>query len=236
MAGLRRPDAPGERPPRPRPEPPAEDAEGTLVVLNGTEVALGDVPPEPEAAGPEAETPRRSSYSLVAALLVTGVLFAALAVVLQLQHSEVSARTQNTALLDVAGTAQVKQEMSTAAESLFSIDYNDIGKTERAANDLLVNDEVRQKYNVLMGEVKRLAPEQRIVVTVKATRSAVVLLNGDRAKVMVYIDQTATRAADNQTSAGGAALWFVTEKRDGRWKVTDMDTYSPGQAPGRNGN
>ncbi|MFD2397405.1 hypothetical protein ACFSVJ_12390 [Prauserella oleivorans] len=92
-----------------------------------------------------------------------------------------------------------------------------------------MNDEVKQKYDALMGEVKRLAPEQKIVVTVQATRSAVVTLDDDRAKVMVFIDQTATRASDNRSSAGGAALWFTTERRDGAWKVTDMDTYASAQ-------
>ncbi|PXY32169.1 hypothetical protein [Prauserella muralis] len=177
-------------------------------------------------------------YAAVAVLLVLAVVFSGLAVLFKYRHSEVSAATDNTALIDVAATAQVKDAMSSAAERLFSIDYNDIGKTEKAADELLVNDEVRKTYDALMSDVRKRAPEQKIVVTVKATRSAVVALEDDRAKVMVYIDQTATRTQDNQTSAGSAALWFITEKRDDQWKVTNMDTYTAGQpaptpAPGR---
>ncbi|MBK1784058.1 hypothetical protein [Prauserella cavernicola] len=197
-------------------------------------VSEDDVTPDPEApADQEQDSKRegrfRNSYALVGVLLVVGLLFAALAVFFQLRQSDASAQTENVALIDVAGTGQVKQAMSSAAERLFSVDYNDIPKNEKAADELLVNDEVRQQYEKFMGELKRLAPEQQLVVTVNATRSAVVMLDDDRAKVMVYIDQTAVRAADNQNSTGGAALWLTTEKRDGEWKVTDMNTYTSGQ-------
>ncbi|WP_091802100.1 hypothetical protein [Prauserella marina] len=168
-------------------------------------------------------------YALVAVLLVLALAFGGLAFFFNMRQSEAETAAGNAALVDVQGTTQVKEAMGTAAERLFSIDYNDIGKTEQAADQLLVNDEVKKKYQALMGEVKRVAPEQKIVVTVKTTRSAVLMLNDDRAKVMVYIDQTATRTEDNQTSAGSAALWFTSEKRDGEWKVTDMDTYAAGQ-------
>ncbi|MEU3273689.1 hypothetical protein ABZ639_22855 [Saccharomonospora sp. NPDC006951] len=168
-------------------------------------------------------------YVLVAVLLVLALAFGGLAFFFNMRQSEAEIAAGNAALVDVQGTTQVKEAMGSAAERLFSIDYNDIGKTEKAADQLLVNDEVKKKYQALMGEVKRVAPEQKIVVTVKTTRSAVLMLNDDRAKVMVYIDQTATRTEDNQTSAGSAALWFTSEKRDGEWKVTDMDTYAAGQ-------
>ncbi|RBM22803.1 hypothetical protein DI005_05015 [Prauserella sp. PE36] len=212
-----------EAPKRPAPRRKVRDS-GTAKPASEDEVEVAEPDGEP--------LPKRgfrNSFALVGVLLVVGLLFAGLAVFFQFKGSDASARTENTALLDVAGTAQVKQEMSSAAERLFSIDYNDIPKNEQAADELLVNDQVRQQYEQFMGELKRLAPEQQMVVTVKATRSAVVMLDDDRAKVMVYIDQTATRASDNQNSSGGAALWFTTEKRDGKWKVTDMDTYAAGQ-------
>ncbi|MFF5986293.1 hypothetical protein [Prauserella flavalba] len=214
-----------ETPKRPAPRRKVRDT-GAAKPASEEEVAVEVAEPDGE---PLPKRGFRNSFALVGVLLVVGLLFAGLAVFFQLKGSDASARTENTALIDVAGTAQVKQEMSSAAERLFSIDYNDIPKNERAADELLVNDEVRQQYEQFMGELKRLAPEQQMVVTVKATRSAVVMLDDDRAKVMVYIDQTATRASDNQTSSGGAALWFTTEKRDGKWKVTDMDTYASGQ-------
>src|SRR5699024_8886441 len=93
---------------------------------------------------------------------------------------------------------------------------------------LLANKDVQHKYSMLMDEVKRLAPKQKIVVTVAATEASVVQMHEDSAKVMVYVDQTSTRTESKQSSAGGAALWFKTELRDGKWKVVDMDTYNSG--------
>ncbi|EHR48975.1 hypothetical protein SacmaDRAFT_0679 [Saccharomonospora marina XMU15] len=199
------------------------------------EVSTADVGDDPVAParqdGESSKRPqRRFGYAAVAVLLVIGLVFSGLAVLFKFRHSEVASATDNTALVDVATTAQVKQAMSEAAESLFSVDFNDVGKTQRAADRLLVNDEVKRKYDALMGQVREIAPKQKMVVTVKATRSAVVQLDGDRAKVMVYIDQTATRTDTNQTSAGGAAMWLTAERRDGEWKVVNMDTYGGDQA------
>lgn len=172
----------------------------------------------------------RGSYPLVASLLVLAVALGGVAVLAKLRYSETTAATSNTALVDVATTAQVKEAMSTAAERLFSIDYNDIDATQKAADELLVSDEVKQKYTTLMGRFRELAPKQKLVVTVTATRSAVMSLEGDRARVMVYIDQTATRAVDKQESAGAAAMWFTAERHDGQWKVAAMDTYTSPQS------
>ncbi|GAB2759948.1 hypothetical protein [Amycolatopsis magusensis] len=218
------PDAPVVKA-KPSPRPKARDTG----VPKPTSEAEAEEVPEPAFTQVVFDQPKRPSRLLLPLLLVAAVAFAGLAVWFKIEESEVSAATDNTALLDVAKTAQVKQAVTSAAEALFSYDFNDIAKTENAANELLVNDEVRQKYNGFMGEVKRLAPEQKMVVTMKVTRSAVVLIDGDRAKVMVSADQTSTRTAQNQTSAGGAQMWFTTELRDGKWKITDLNTYSGGQ-------
>lgn len=175
--------------------------------------------------------PGKGRYVLVAVLLVAALAFSGLAVLFKIRQSEATAATSNMALVDVAATAQVKDAMTSAAERLFSLDYNNLGKTEKAADELLVNKEVRRTYDQLMRDVKSRAPQQKIVVTVHATRSAVVRLEDDRAKVMVYVDQTATRASDNKSSSASAALWFNTERRDGQWKITGMDSYSAAAQP-----
>ncbi|MEV6907885.1 hypothetical protein [Amycolatopsis sp. NPDC051071] len=168
---------------------------------------------------------------MAAALVVVGLLLVATAVFFKIQADDVSSSTDNTALLDVARTAQVKDQVAKATEALFSYDYNNIAKTETAAGDLLVNDDVRAKYNLLMGEVKRLAPQQKMVVTCKVTRSAVIRLEGDRADVMVFVDQSSTRADTNKTTAGSAQLHLNAELRGDKWKITAMNTYAAPPSP-----
>lgn len=204
---------------------------------------------EAETASGHEELPRSSSledllrfigrFILSIALIIVGLLLAGAAVLFHIQDSKISSATGNTALLDVARTAQVKDQVSKAAEALFSYDFNDIAKTENAAKDLLVTDGVRDKYTKLMGEVKRLAPQQKMVVTCTVTRSAVIMLNGDLAKVMVFIDQSSTRTDTKATTAGSAQLHLNAQLQGDKWKITDMDTYvaptppaaSPSAAP-----
>jgi Mce-associated membrane protein len=172
-----------------------------------------------------AEKRKRSPYLLAGVLVVVGLLLAGLAVFFRVNENGITESTSNTALLDVARTAQVKDQVSAAAESLFSYDFNNIAKTQNAAKDLLQGADVTKKYNALMGDVQRLAPAQKMVVTCKVTRSGVISLNGDLARVMLFIDQTSTRTDTKQTTAGSAQLHVNAQFADGKWKITDMDTY-----------
>ncbi|WP_431877532.1 hypothetical protein [Amycolatopsis sacchari] len=238
VAGLRRP-SPTPRPQqdtpepevtgqeeqvRPSPRPKARDeGEPKPADYAQAEVAVAE-PEEPEE--PEPARRSRNPFVVAGALFGLAIVLAGFAAWFRIEDNRLEAVTANTALVDVARTAQVNQAATNAAETLFSYDFNDIAKTQNAAKDLLITDEVRARYNSLMGEVQRLAPQQKIVVTVKVTRSAVISLEGDRARVMVFVDQTATRTDQNQTSSGSAQLWMNLQDVDGKWKVSSLDTYN----------
>ena len=49
---------------------------------------------------------------------------------------------------------------------------------------------------------------------------------------MVFVDQTATRTDQNQTSSGSAQLWVQVQYVDGKWKITDLNTYNTQQPSG----
>jgi Mce-associated membrane protein len=224
--------------PSPRPSPrrkardagvakPASEAEAGSVAAEQTERGAAEPPTATDFAATAGSGRRRGSpKALIAALLIVAVAFAGLAVFFRIEGNEATAATSNEALLDAAKTAQVKEEVSTAVERLFSYDFNNIAKTENAAKELLVTDEVRQQYEQQFAEVKRLAPEQKMVVTTTVTRSGVIMLDGNRAKVLLFADQTSTRTDQDQTSAGGAQLSVNAELRDGEWKITNIDTYN----------
>lgn len=238
--------AAGEGKPRPRPEPtgaktepaPATDARKPRPRPKSRDAGVAkpvDYRAAEEAVAAPADEPRRvrtrprNKAVIAGVLLATAIVFAGLAVWFKIEDNKLSAETANTALLDVARTAQVNQAATSAVETLFSYDYNNIAKTQNAAKDLLLNDDVRNKYNSLMGEVERLAPQQKMVVTVKVTRSAVIKLEGDQARVIVFVDQTATRTDQNQTSSGSSQLWVNMQYSGGKWKVLGLDTYKPVQ-------
>ncbi|NBH11249.1 hypothetical protein GTY80_49440 [Amycolatopsis sp. SID8362] len=216
-----------EAPARPAPRRKKRDT-GIAKPTEESEVAVAEAASE---ATPAAGSRVQKPYVVAGALVLVALVLGGLAFWFKYEEVQVSSATSNTALLDVAKTAQVKDSVSKAAEALFSYDFNNIKKTEDAANDLLANDDVRAKYNSLMGEVKRLAPEQKMVVTCKVTRSAVIMLNGDLAKVMVFVDQTSTRTDTKKTTAGTAQLHLNAQLQGDKWKITDMDTYNAPKIP-----
>jgi len=215
-----------EAPARPAPRRKKRDTG----IAKPTDVAEAEAAASEEPsklAGSKAQKP----YVVAGALVLVALILGGLAFWFKSEEVAVSQATSNTALLDVAKTAQVKDAVSKAAEALFSYDFNNIKKTEDAANDLLANDDVKNKYNSLMGEVKRLAPAQKMIVTCKVTRAAVIMLNGDLAKVMVFVDQTSTRTDTKKTTAGTAQLHLNAQLQGDKWKITDMDTYNAPKVP-----
>ncbi|HET6710394.1 hypothetical protein [Amycolatopsis sp.] len=220
------PPAEEEAPPRPTPRRKKRDT-GIAKPTEESEVPVAEEAEPAKPAGTKVPKP----YLVAGALVLVALILGGLAFWFKSEEVKVSSATSNTALLDVAKTAQVKDAVSKAAEALFSYDYNNIKKTEDAANDLLANDDVKNKYNSLMGEVKRLAPQQKMIVTCKVTRAAVIMLNGDLAKVMVFVDQTSTRTDTKKTTAGTAQLHLNAQLQGDKWKITDMDTYNAPKVP-----
>ena len=126
----------------------------------------------------------------------------------------------NTALADVAATADVGKQVSAALGTVFSYRYDDPAKSERAAKDVLTGPALGQ-YDQLFGQVRKLAADQKLVVTSHAVAAGVKLLDGDRAALLVFLDQTGVRG-DGQRSTGAAQLSVTAERAGGKWRVTAM--------------
>jgi Mce-associated membrane protein len=130
----------------------------------------------------------------------------------------------NQALVDTGGTTEVSGQAREAVEKAFSYNFADVAATESAANELLVG-KAKCQYNAIFGPVKSLAPEQKLVVTVRVVSSGVTSLDGDRATVLLFIDQVTTRTTDNTTGGGIAMMRVGTRRTDGRWKVDNMEMF-----------
>ncbi|MQA12108.1 MAG: hypothetical protein GEU98_26950 [Pseudonocardiaceae bacterium] len=184
----------------------------------------GEATEEPAEADRQASG--RSPVKLAAVLAVIALGLAALAFWFRTEAASLEGPTDNEALINPARTSEVKEQVGTAVESLFSYNYTDTAKTERAAKDILAGDKVRADYDKLFKQIKELAPKQQLVVSLKVVRSAVVRLEDDRARVLVFADQTNTRGSNGQTAAGGAQVAVSAQQIDGRWKITDLDLFN----------
>lgn len=204
------PDA-GER----EPDEPDEYVEGELEPEDSAE------PEEPDES--TVDEPVRRRLLLPVLLLAAAVLLSAggLWLLLAGQHARSTASATNRALVDPAATAEVSASVTNALNKIFSYSYDKTEITEQAATDVL-RGKALDTYRALFGQVRSLAPAQKLVLTTRVVNIAVAYLDGDRAQVLAFLDQSATRADTNATSAAAAQL-SVTVKREGnKWVITDL--------------
>ncbi len=192
-----------------------DEVDGTAEA-DGTD-GSGETPGTTRAA---ARSPR-SVLVLASALVVVAALLGGLGWWFQQQAGRVS---YNRALVDSAATTEVAGQAREAVEKAFSYNFADVAATEKAANDLLVG-KAQCQYNAIFGPVRTLAPEQKLVVTVKAVSSGVTWLDDHRATVLLFLDQVTTRTTDNQSGGGIAMMRAGLQRVDDRWKVDNMEMF-----------
>ncbi|WP_254715650.1 hypothetical protein [Actinomadura sp. NAK00032] len=125
------------------------------------------------------------------------------------------------AALDDVATTEVIGDVSTALGKVFTYGPGDVTATEQAANRELAGAALTQ-YRRLFGQVKRQAPAQRVTLATRVVRAGVVSLNGDDARLLVFLDQTATRAGGPAGTPAAAQLLVTAHRNHGHWSITDL--------------
>ena len=186
----------------------------------------GEGPPEAGAESGETAPGARRGWRTAAALGAATVILGGFGVWATLHANSLrsNAAAQNTALTDGPATAAVRREISAAVNTIFSYNYANTAATSRAAQGVLTGPAVRQ-YNTLFTLVTKNAPAQKLVVTTRVTNSGVELLNGNRARVLIFANQQDTRAGTGQTSYAGAMFAVTALRQGGRWKIENIDTF-----------
>jgi Mce-associated membrane protein len=187
----------------------------------------GEESPEAGAESSETTPDRRRTWRIAAALGAVTVVLAGFGVWATLHASSLRSNANaqaNTALTDGPATATVRREISAAINTIFSYSYADTAATRRAAQRVLTGPAVRQ-YNTLFALVTKNAPGQKLVVTTRVTNSGVELLNGNRARLLVFANQQDTRAGTGQASYAGAMFAVTALRQGGRWKIENIDTF-----------
>ena len=157
-------------------------------------------------------------------LAVVAVVLAGLAFFFRGKADALTSGDSNTALTDSAGTSQVIGQLSNAIKQTFSYNYTDLDATAKAVKENLTGKALCE-YNLLFGEVKQYAPEQKIVLATTVREIALVRLEGDRAEALVYIDQSSTRVDVNKTVAVGGQFAVMAQRQGDHWKITEFDMF-----------
>ncbi|WP_031085456.1 membrane protein [Streptomyces sp. NRRL WC-3549] len=133
---------------------------------------------------------------------------------------------QNTALTDISRTSEVKGQITEAVGAVFSYNYASPGKSDRAARMYLTGEAVRQ-HEEMLAEVRAQAPKQKLVLTTTVTESGVELIDGDRARLLVFADQSNTRTGKEDETTYAAAMFAVDAVRtEGVWRIAAIDTFT----------
>ncbi|MFD5040210.1 hypothetical protein ACFWNI_24445 [Streptomyces sp. NPDC058377] len=216
--------------PRPAPEPLTDAGDETEAeASNGTEPGTE---PEPEGEPAHDDPPRRRlprlrirlPAVLCAATLLLGA-FAAWSFTSAGALRDEPSR-QNTALTDIGRTSEVKGQITEAVGAVFSYDYASPGKSDLAARKHLTGRAVQQHKDML-AEVRAQAPKQKLVLTTTVTESGVEFLDGDRARLLVFADQSNTRTGKEEETTYAAAMFAVDAVRRGdAWRIAAIDTFT----------
>ncbi|MFB7077467.1 hypothetical protein [Streptomyces sp. NPDC056308] len=133
---------------------------------------------------------------------------------------------RNTALTDIGRTSEVKGQISEAVGAVFSYNYAAPGKSERAVQSHLVGKAVRQHAEML-AQVRAEGQKQKLVLTTTVTDSGVELLDGDRARLLIFADQSNTRTGKSDETTYAAAMFAVDAVRRGdTWRISAIDTFT----------
>ncbi|RSD22757.1 hypothetical protein [Amycolatopsis eburnea] len=126
----------------------------------------------------------------------------------------------NQALVDSAATASVSAEVSDAVKSVFSYDYTNLARTERAASQVLTGEAVGQ-YQAQFASARTRAAAEKLVRTTTVRAVGVRSLVGDEASLLLFLDQQTVGSGGALSSSVGQLA--VTARRvDGHWKISSL--------------
>lgn len=179
-----------------------------------------------EVAQPAARRSARRWSTALVGLIGVLVLALGLAAWFRSEANQLlgSAARSNGALLDVGATAQLTGQVRDAVERVFSYDFARLDDNERAATAVITGTFARD-YRQQFARVRELAPGQQAVVVATVPALAVKVLDGDRAIVVVFIDQQADRSGQAQPLAAAGRLSVTAHRVDGAWRIADVKPF-----------
>lgn len=127
----------------------------------------------------------------------------------------------NGALVAEEATTQVIGDVSNALTKIFSYSYQDTEATEQAAEQVLTGNASAQ-YETLFSQVAANAGDQELVVTTEVLTAGVISLHGDRARLLVFLNQTYQRGDGDPTRAAAQLLITAQHQPDG-WRIAAIE-------------
>ncbi|HET9258251.1 MAG TPA: hypothetical protein VFO16_24060 [Pseudonocardiaceae bacterium] len=174
-----------------------------------------------------AKPPRRvSAVATLVALSAVLVMALVLLAYFLGKRSELTGSwaSTNTALVDVPTTAQVTEQIRDAAQRVYSYDFARLDDNERAASEVITGAFI-EAFHQQFAKVRQLAPPQQATVAASVPAIAVKTLDGDRAVVLVFLDQEAHQVGKDKPLLATGRLSITAQWAGGRWKIADAESF-----------
>lgn len=167
---------------------------------------------------------RNRRATLLGALLGCFVLLAAATVwfAIEVDGLRSGAPEDNAALVDSDTTTAVTKDVSDGLKSVFSYNYTNLERTKRAAGRALLGD-ARKQYNHRFAKVADTAKQDKLMRTASVRHIGVRSIDGDTAKLLVFLDQQTLTDKDEQSGQQAISLDVVAKLVDGTWKIARFD-------------
>jgi Mce-associated membrane protein len=105
--------------------------------------------------------------------------------------------------------------------TVYSYNYSTLPANEAAAKGL-VTGKFADEFARVFEPVKQLAPQEQAVLKSTVPAAGVIMLQGDRARLLMMVDQTGTRGTAKEPTGATARLVVDAQKVDGRWKIAGV--------------
>lgn len=146
---------------------------------------------------------------------------AGVAVVLFFLRGSGGEESPNRALTDADATTKAIGDVSNALTRVFTYNYQDTATAEGAAAESL-SGRAATEYHRLFAQVKQQAPAGRVALKTRVVRAGLVGLTGDKAQLLVFLDQVTTRNGKPTGTTAAAQLSVTAELKDGLWRITEL--------------
>ncbi|MEV4941001.1 hypothetical protein AB0L09_25065 [Streptomyces zaomyceticus] len=207
------------------------DGDGEIPVDGDGEIPVdgdGETTTDGDAGDPTDAAPRRFPTpwrKAVLAVVVVALLLAGGALFHGAHQLRSTPSARNTALTDAGATARVGGDVGEGLARVFSYTPTSDDAVERSVGTVLAGRAARQ-YTDLFAQVRAKLVEQRVTLSTRTVRTGVVELDGDSARLLVFLDQTSRRddaRQDRATATSAAAQLTVTARFQGdRWLIVDI--------------
>ena len=127
----------------------------------------------------------------------------------------------NQALVDLPATSDVSSQVGDAVKAVFSYDYANLARTERAASEVLTGDAVRQ-YRTQFASARTRATAEKLIRTTTVRAIGVRSLRGDSADLLLFLDQQTVAQGGGAPTSSVAQLAVTARRVDGRWKLATL--------------